>query len=471
MSWQSQTLDVSFSKFLRAKLESILVYNPDDARFIVRVSEVSSMVANASISIRKGGAVKVPMYDISFTVKWEGTSVLGATRPSLGILSVSDILPEEVYKSSTSLGPNQDVEHDLKWLEFPISVVQDVTTRGLLEVDEASLFIAKSFLVQSVRDAVRSVSKCLLRIANGEITADILENEALLIRQAYIGDKATNDEKIKNLAKVALSKRTAALEIETKKSIAKASADRVKEKEKEESKRVLEEEEETEKKKKKNKESILSLTTTMIGESSVQSSILSPPSPLDAVAEAAAYEEATNRDTIEHIVSLQGKAEPAGAAPEVIASSWNVNKWGWEEKEFTPWARKRLNELLAGVDVDVPSGHIRIVEVETVRGDATVSMRKGKSFVTFELEIEAHWEGTLMDDDGKKLGSGDGDLVVSNLDHETGPLGKFIIGARPSSDGGKIDKRLAELTAKWGALIVKKRVTQFVKELLEKGDT
>jgi hypothetical protein len=91
--------------------------------------------------------------------------------------------------------------------------------------------------------------------------------------------------------------------------------------------------------------------------------------------------------------------------------------------------------------------------------------------VTFELEIEAHWEGTLMDDDGKKLGSGDGDLLVSNLDHETGPLGKFIIGARPSSDGGKIDKRLAELTAKWGALIVKKRVTQFVKELLEKGET
>ena len=115
-----------------------------------------------------------------------------------------------------------------------------------------------------------------------------MENEALLIRQKYIGDKATNDEKIKILAKVALSKRTAALEVETKKSIAKASADRVKEKEKEESKRVLEEEEEKEKKKKKNKESILSLTTTMIGESSVQSSILSPPSPLDAVAEAAA---------------------------------------------------------------------------------------------------------------------------------------------------------------------------------------
>jgi len=125
---------------------------------------------------------------------------------------------------------------------------------------------------------------------------------------------------------------------------------------------------------------------------------------------------------------------------------------------------------MAGVDVDVPSGHIRIVEVETVRGDATVSLRKGKSLVTFELEIEAHWEGTLMDDDGRKLGSGDGDLVVSQLDHETGPAGKFVIGARPSSDGTKIDKRLAELTAKWGALIVKKRVSQFVKELMEKGE-
>jgi activator of HSP90 ATPase len=483
MSWQSQSFDSNASKFLRAKLETIVVVNPEDARFSVRISDISSLTASASISIRKGGTVKVPMFDVSFTAYWEGNSILGATRTSKGTISVNDILPEDVYKviikqqnetpESSSLS-----ERELQWLDFKVTVLQDATTRSL-EVDKASLETANTLLVTSIKNAVRSLSQNLFRIADGGIKPESLLDQANEIKSQYKKDLPKNEEKLKTQAQLALSMRAAALEAETKKSIAKAKADRAEE----EKKKVAEAIEES------------SISTSTVqrsgggggkgggGEGGINQLINKshqdslarksdlPLSPLDAeAAEAAAYELATKRDTIEHIVSLEGKAEPAGAAPEVVASKWNVNQWGWEEKEFTPWARKRLNELLAGVDVDVPSGHIRIVEVETVRGDATVSLRKGKSFVTFELEIEAHWEGTLMDDDGRKLGSGDGDLVVSQLDHETGPAGKFVIGARPSSDGTKIDKRLAELTAKWGALIVKKRVSQFVKELMEKGE-
>jgi len=408
------------------------------------------------------------MFDVSFTAKWEGNSILGATRTSTGTIAVNDVLPEDVYKLTTKqrTETSEIPERDLQWLNFPVSVIQDASTRGL-EVDQASLVCANTLLVVSVQNAVRSLSQLLFRVADGEVKAEALVDQANEIQLLYKRDLSKNEEVRRTQAQLALSKRAAALEAETKKSIAKAKADRAEE----ENKRVA---------------STLASSTDLgkvsgrVGQSSIQSTAKlssisynssgNPPSPLDSEAEAAAYEAATKRDTIEHEVSLEGKAEPAGAAPEVVASKWNVNQWGWEEKEFTPWARKRLNELLAGVDVDVPSGHIRIVEVETVRGDATVSLRKGKSFVTFELEIEAHWEGTLMDDEGRKLGSGDGDLVVSQLDHETGPAGKFVIGARPSSDGTKIDKRLAELTAKWGALIVKKRVSQFVKELMEKGD-
>ena len=470
MSWQSQSLDPGVTKFLRASLSALVVVDPNDARFSVRISEVSSLTASASISIRKGGSVKVPMFDVSFTAKWEGNSILGATRTSTGTIAVNDVLPEDVYKLITKQRTelSETSERDVQWLNFPVSVRQDDSTRGL-EVDQASLVCANTLLVVSVQNAVRSLSQLLFRVADGEVKAEALVDQANEIQLQYKRDLSKNEEIRRTQAQLALSKRAAALEAETKKSIAKAKADRAEE----ENKRVA--------------NTLLSSTDMgiggggggggSVGKSSTQSisrtssnALGIPPSPLDAEAEAAAYEAATKRDTIEHEVSLDGKAEPAGAAPEVVASKWNVNQWGWEEKEFTPWARKRLNELLAGVDVDVPSGHIRIVEVETVRGDATVSLRKGKSFVTFELEIEAHWEGTLMDEEGRKLGSGDGDLVVSQLDHETGPAGKFVIGARPSSDGTKIDKRLAELTAKWGALIVKKRVSQFVKELMEKGE-
>ena len=87
----------------------------------------------------------------------------------------------------------------------------------------------------------------------------------------------------------------------------------------------------------------------------------------------------------------------------------------------------------------------------------------------FELEIVAKWEGVLLDDDGRKLGAGDGELVVSQLDQDTGPGGTYVVGARASEDGSDIDRRLAKLVAKFAGFSVKKKVAVFVAELLAKG--
>ena len=89
--------------------------------------------------------------------------------------------------------------------------------------------------------------------------------------------------------------------------------------------------------------------------------------------------------------------------------------------------------------------------------------------VLFDLAIVAKWEGTLLDDDGRLLGSGDGELHVRGLDQDSGPAGDYTVAARACSDGSNIDRRLAELVARWGALVVKKRLATFVAELLEKG--
>jgi hypothetical protein len=148
-----------------------------------------------------------------------------------------------------------------------------------------------------------------------------------------------------------------------------------------------------------------------------------------------------------------------------------VAAWGWEEKQFMPWARARLNELLAGVDVDVPSGHVRIVEVDKVSGDAVVNLRRGARMVIFDVSVVARWEGTLMDEDGRKLGCGDGELFVQQLDQDSGPAGSYTVAARACQDGGAVDRRLAELVARWGAQAVKKKVGVFVAELLAKGRT
>lgn len=104
-----------------------------------------------------------------------------------------------------------------------------------------------------------------------------------------------------------------------------------------------------------------------------------------------------------------------------------------------------------------------------------------------------------MDEDGRKVGAGDGELVISQLDQDTGPSGTYVVGARASSDGGKADRVLATAVAKWAAFSVasaarlrglahlpptrathsltplppdpaqKRKIAVFVGELLEKG--
>lgn len=65
-----------------------------------------------------------------------------------------------------------------------------------------------------------------------------------------------------------------------------------------------------------------------------------------------------------------------------------------------------LSELLRGVDIDIPGGSVRIVEVE-LKGDASQSLRRGKRLVFFEFAITAKWEGELIDArTGAVLGTG-----------------------------------------------------------------
>ena len=172
----------------------------------------------------------MPMFDVSFTAKWEGNSILGATRTSTGTIAVNDVLPEDVYKLTTKqrTETSEIPERDLQWLNFPVSVIQDASTRGL-EVDQASLVCANTLLVVSVQNAVRSLSKLLFSVADGEVKAEALVDQANEIQLLYKRDLSKNEEVRRTQAQLALSKRAAALEAETKKSIAKAKADRAEE--------------------------------------------------------------------------------------------------------------------------------------------------------------------------------------------------------------------------------------------------
>lgn len=79
-------------------------------------------------------------------------------------------------------------------------------------------------------------------------------------------------------------------------------------------------------------------------------------------------------------------------------SSWNVGSYFWEERNI-PWANNRLKELLTDVKVPIPGGELAFNQTE-VKGDAGLSIRKGKKLVCYMYEIKLDWTGKLMDGEG-----------------------------------------------------------------------
>ena len=82
-------------------------------------------------------------------------------------------------------------------------------------------------------------------------------------------------------------------------------------------------------------------------------------------------------------------------APRQDAS--NVNNWHWSEEDLAPWAKQRLTELIVGIDAKgVPDkGWVKIKSLEKCEGEASVSNRKGKRIVAFELKVVFKWEGSV----------------------------------------------------------------------------
>lgn len=170
----------------------------------------------------------------------------------------------------------------------------------------------------------------------------------------------------------------------------------------------------------------------------------------------------------------------AGAAPELAASAWNKGGWQWEDKDMSAWALARLKQTLtSGFDIDVPGGHIAIVDVEA-KGDASVTMRKGRKMVLFDLSFTAKWEGTLVDAvTGATRGSGDGEVAVTDFDQDCLALGEgqgqapkleVPIEVKAAEDGGSADVALTELLKRHGLPLLKARMAGFVADLRAHGD-
>ena len=86
----------------------------------------------------------------------------------------------------------------------------------------------------------------------------------------------------------------------------------------------------------------------------------------------------------------------AGAtAPRADAA--NVNNWHWSEEDLAPWAKERLSQLIVGIEAQkVPDkGWVKVTKLEKCEGEASVSNRKGKRIIAYELKVTFKWEGSV----------------------------------------------------------------------------
>jgi hypothetical protein len=110
--------------------------------------------------------------------------------------------------------------------------------------------------------------------------------------------------------------------------------------------------------------------------------------------------------------------EEANDSDKKGPSAWNVNDYHWEEKDKTPWAKYRLNELLGNINVTLgKKGTVTVTSVD-VDGFLCVNVRKGKLIPLFELTLKIHWTGTMIG--GKKNGNTvvEGIMCTRELNHE-----------------------------------------------------
>ena len=105
-----------------------------------------------------------------------------------------------------------------------------------------------------------------------------------------------------------------------------------------------------------------------------------------------------------------------GGATAPREDAANVNNWHWAEIDMAPWAKERLTELLVGVAVrNVPDkGWVKVTSLESCEGEASVSNRKGKRIVAFELNVKCKWTGQVDYDDVE------GELLLPYISEDVG---------------------------------------------------
>lgn len=110
-----------------------------------------------------------------------------------------------------------------------------------------------------------------------------------------------------------------------------------------------------------------------------------------------------------------GAAAAAAASNSNASASAGPSVWNtagtWEEKDFSVWARERMDSLFIGIGPeDLDDGSAMVTRTDKVTGEASVVWARGKKKANFELSVTLVWEGTY------KGAKATGKIMLPDLD-------------------------------------------------------
>lgn len=102
------------------------------------------------------------------------------------------------------------------------------------------------------------------------------------------------------------------------------------------------------------------------------------------------------------------------------ADGTNVNNWHWTMKDTSEYVKALLSAVVQRQGIFPPTGSLSSTRITEVRlgGEASVTSRKGRTFLIFELQLLIKWEGQIPDV-GKESEVCSGDILFPDISPET----------------------------------------------------
>lgn len=154
---------------------------------------------------------------------------------------------------------------------------------------------------------------------------------------------------------------------------------------------------------------------------------------------------------------------PAVAKSDSLEQKRNVNQWHWEEANYTPWAHKRITELLAAINIPVEDGSITISKIAKISGDAFVNTRKGKTFPGYELKMSLEWSGSLGGWKGEGKASMP-EVAIDVSDHKY-EVRNIALDGQGGEKPAETKEKLLAVFKKEGVAAIRQQIAVFAAEL------